>query len=61
MVGKTETENLLETAKEIARRAFNDPSEACVMDLFRRLCMEQDERACAATVPMHNEDGETLH
>ena len=39
----TETETLLTQAQDIALRAFEDPSESAVMDIFRRLCCEQDE------------------
>lgn len=39
----TETETLLTQAQDIALRAFEDPSESAVMDIFRRLCSEQDE------------------
>ena len=41
----TETEKLLTTAQEIARRAFDDPSEKTVMDLFDELRTERDRRA----------------
>lgn len=43
----TETEKLLIHAQDIARRAFVDPSEAAVMDLFRELCNERDRMAWA--------------
>jgi len=43
----TETEKLLNNAQDIARRAFVDPSEAAVMDLFRELCNERDRMAWA--------------
>ncbi len=43
----TETEKLLNNAQDIARRAFVDPSEAAVMDLFRELCAERDRMAWA--------------
>ncbi|CUJ41834.1 Uncharacterised protein [Achromobacter xylosoxidans] len=39
----TETETLLTQAQDIALRAFEDPTESAVMDIFRRLCCEQDE------------------
>lgn len=39
----TETETLLSQAQDIALRAFDEPSESAVMDIFRRLCCEQDE------------------
>ncbi|AZR83418.1 hypothetical protein [Bordetella pertussis] len=41
----TETEKLLNHAQEIARRAFDDPSEKTVMDLFDELRAERDRRA----------------
>ncbi|VTQ77833.1 Uncharacterised protein [Bordetella bronchiseptica] len=40
----TETEKLLTTAQEIARRAFDDTSEKTVMDLFDELRAERDRR-----------------
>ena len=43
--GMTETEKLLNHAQEIARRAFDDPSEKTVMDLFDELRAERDRRA----------------
>lgn len=43
----TETEKLLNNAQDIARRAFVDPSEAAVMDVFRELCNERDRMAWA--------------
>lgn len=53
----TDTEKLLITAQDIARRTFVDPSEAAVMDLFRELCAERDRTAWA------NDDrvGTTVH
>ena len=36
---------LLNHAQEIARRAFDDPSEKTVMDLFDELRAERDRRA----------------
>ena len=39
----TETETLLTQAQDIALRAFEEPTEGAVMDIFRRLCCEQDE------------------
>lgn len=41
----TETERLLETAQDIARRRFAEPSEKTVMDLFHELASERDRRA----------------
>lgn len=32
----------LEMAQDIARQAFDDPSEDAVMAVFNRLCMEAD-------------------
>lgn len=43
----TETEKLLISAQDIARRAFVDPSESAVMELFRELCTERDRMAWA--------------
>ena len=57
MKNLTDTEKLLITAQDMARRTFVDPSEAAVMDLFRELCAERDRSAWAtddrvgATVP----------
>ncbi len=39
----TETENLLAQAQDIALRSFDAPSEGAVMEIFRRLCIENDE------------------
>ncbi|AZW22939.1 hypothetical protein [Bordetella bronchiseptica] len=39
----TETESLLSKAQDIALRAFEQPTESAVMDIFRRLCVEADE------------------
>lgn len=41
----TETEKLLNTAQDIARRTFADPSEKAVMDIFQELCAERDRTA----------------
>lgn len=41
----TETEKMLETAEEIARRRFDEPSERTVMELFQALADERDRRA----------------
>ena len=40
----TETEKLLTEAQDLALRAFDKPSQETVMELFRRLCDEQDRR-----------------
>ena len=40
----TDTEKLLINARDIARRTFANPSEATVIELFQRLCAEQDAR-----------------
>jgi len=53
----TETEKLLNNAQDIARRAFVDPSEAAVMDLFRELCAERDRMAWATD----DRAGATVH
>jgi len=53
----TETEKLLQHAQDIARRAFVDPSEAAVMDLFRELCVERDRMAWATD----GRDSATVH
>lgn len=39
----TETETLLTRAQDIALRAFPEPTELAVMEIFRRLCVETDE------------------
>ncbi|MHA0354639.1 hypothetical protein [Bordetella bronchiseptica] len=41
----TETEKLLLNAQNIARRAFADPSEKAVLDIFNELRAERDRRA----------------
>ncbi|OZI39011.1 hypothetical protein CEG14_05605 [Bordetella genomosp. 1] len=49
----TETQKLLEQAQDIARRGFENPSEATVMELFNRLCDEIDrarDEACGDEV-----------
>lgn len=51
------TEDLLREAREIARRAFQEPTQETVMHLFARLCDEQDLRgpdaATADTATIH--------
>ena len=51
------TEQLLREAREIAWRAFPDPTQETVMHLFARLCDEQDlsgpEPASAEPVTVH--------
>lgn len=49
----TETETLLTKAQDIALRAFEDPSESAVMDIFRRLCCEQDEARMSRDLESH--------
>ncbi|WP_394065400.1 hypothetical protein [Alcaligenes sp. WGS1538] len=41
----TQTEKILTQAEDIARRTFENPSQRTVMQLFARLCDEQDMRA----------------
>lgn len=43
----TETEKLLITAQDMARRTFVDPSEAAVMAIFEELRAERDRMAWA--------------
>lgn len=43
----TETEALLLTAQDIARRTFVDPSEAAVLAIFEELRIERDRMAWA--------------
>ena len=43
----TETEKLLQHAQDIARRAFVDPSEKAVLDIFDELRAERDRTAWA--------------
>lgn len=52
-IAMTETQKLLEQAQDIARRGFENPSEATVMELFNRLCDEIDrarDEACGDEV-----------
>ncbi|CAB3855441.1 hypothetical protein LMG26858_01938 [Achromobacter anxifer] len=44
----TETEQLLRTAADIAKRTFADPSEAAVLVLFKELCSERERMAWAS-------------
>jgi hypothetical protein len=39
----TKTEFLLSQAHKIAQRAFDDPTEGAVIEIFRRLCCEYEE------------------
>lgn len=39
----TKTEALLREAREIAWRAFEDPSQETIMNVFVRLCDERDQ------------------
>lgn len=50
----TQTEKLLNTAEDIARRYFENPSQETVMQLFSRLCDEADMAS------IHN-DPEDVH
>lgn len=43
----TETEKLLITAQDIARRTFVDPSETAVLAIFEELRAERDRMAWA--------------
>ncbi len=45
----TETEKILTQAEDIARRTFEEPTQQTVMQLFARLCDEQDSRAFEAS------------
>ncbi|MGW8304340.1 MAG: hypothetical protein ACWGIK_00750 [Achromobacter pulmonis] len=47
MKNLTETEKLLITAQDMARRTFVDPSEAAVMAIFDELRAERDRMAWA--------------
>lgn len=53
----SETEKLLITAQDLARRVFEAPSEKAVMDLFQELCAERDRMEWATagreTATMH--------
>lgn len=50
----SQTEQLLQSAQEIARRTFEQPSDDAVMAVFHRLCLEADElRFEASTVTLH--------
>lgn len=52
----TETEKILTQAEDIARRTFEEPTQQTVMQLFARLCDEQDLRILENTP-----DSEVLH
>lgn len=43
----TETEQLLKSAAEVAKRTFIDPTEAAVLEIFKELCAERDRMAWA--------------
>lgn len=45
MKNLTETEKLLITAQDMARRTFVDPSEAAVLAIFEELRAERDRMA----------------
>lgn len=49
----TETEQLLKSAADVAKRTFIDPSEAAVMAIFQRLCCEQDEARMSRDMESH--------
>lgn len=53
----TDTEKLLITAQDMARRTFVDPSEAAVMAIFDELRIERDRMAWA----MDDRAGATVH
>lgn len=53
----TDTEKLLQNARDIAKRTFPDPSESAVMDLFHELCAERDRSSHAEGA----QDNVTLH
>lgn len=50
----TKTEELLREAREIAWRAFQDPSQETIMEVFVRLCDERNQPPadCATTAPV---------
>lgn len=53
----TQTEQLLKSAADIAKRTFVDPTETAVLAIFHRLCDEVDRAA-----PSWSEgERETLH
>lgn len=54
----TETEKLLASAQDMARRHFENPCDNVVMDLFRRLCEEADAARYQEEEIRH---GQTLH
>lgn len=49
----TETEKLLRNAADVAKRIFIDPSETAVLEIFRRLCCEQDEARLSREFEAH--------
>lgn len=49
----TETEKLLRNAADVAKRIFIDPSETAVLEIFRRLCCEQDEARMSRELEGH--------
>ncbi|CAB3908339.1 hypothetical protein [Achromobacter dolens] len=57
MKNLTETEKLLITAQDMARRTFVDPSEAAVMAIFEELRAERDRMAWATD----DRGGATVH
>lgn len=53
----SETEKLLQEARQIARRAFESPSEDTIMEIFRERCAERSMGAPEAD----ERDSATLH
>lgn len=53
----TKTEELLREAREIAWRAFQDPSQETIMEVFVRLC---DERDCMASATERRESARCI-
>lgn len=53
----TDTEKLLQNAQDIARRTFEDPSEAAVLAIFEELRIERDRMAWA----IDGRDSATVH
>jgi len=53
----TQTEQLLTQAQILASRIFKSPSQETVMEIFRRLCDEEDRRKYEAP----ELDGRVVH
>ncbi|WP_287820120.1 hypothetical protein [Achromobacter sp.] len=53
----SETEKLLKSAADIAKRTFVDPSESAVLEIFKELCAERDRMAWATD----GRDSATVH